>query len=204
MRTRLALTAAVLVMATVACNGPDEPSGAMGATVPTEPPRTTTTDPFAIPATIDAAYVNRVLAGLDAAVGDVVRIVVSTKFIPREAYDRLRALYADDAILQSKIDNYQADIRGGLSGYRSPPGNKRSEVLEMLAASTGCIYARVRRDYSAVSFNPIPDIAVQWVAIRPFDAARDPSRFNTVGWAFTYEGFERGFVAPRVNPCSTG
>jgi len=43
-----------------------------GATVPTAAPTTTTTNPYAVPQVIDAAYFNRVLAGLDAVEGDVV------------------------------------------------------------------------------------------------------------------------------------
>ena len=57
-----------------ACGGGDD--DALGPTA-TLPQATTTTDPYAVPAVIDEAYVNRVLAGLDQAVGEVTRLVVS-------------------------------------------------------------------------------------------------------------------------------
>ncbi|MFN2504089.1 MAG: hypothetical protein ABR540_07650, partial [Acidimicrobiales bacterium] len=65
---------AVAVLSLVACS--DDPTvDPPSATVGTEAPSTTSADPYAVPAVIDEAYVNRVLAGLDAAVGEVVRLV---------------------------------------------------------------------------------------------------------------------------------
>jgi hypothetical protein len=171
------------------------------ATVGTAAPTTTTTDPYAVPAVIDAAYVNRVLAGLDAGVGDVVRMVVATKTIPREAYDRLRALYATDAMLQFKIDSFQSDLADNLPGYRSTPGNKITTVASLLSTSSRCIYAKVSRDYAAVSVAPNPNLATQWVAIQPLDPSRDPNHYNSVRWAYVYDGFERGFLPPSSDPC---
>ncbi|MEA2843187.1 MAG: hypothetical protein QOJ69_858, partial [Actinomycetota bacterium] len=105
---------AVAVAGLVGCGGGGS-SGADGptATVPTVPP-----DPFAVPPVIDEAYVNRVLAALDQAVGDVVRIVVSTKTLTPEAIDRLQALYVGDA-LQLQFQIFQADLFNDLAGYKA-------------------------------------------------------------------------------------
>ncbi len=93
---------AVALLVLAACGGDKEPLGPT-ATVP-QP--TTTTDPYAVPAVIDEAYVNRVLAGLDQAVGDIVRLVVSTRDIPPEVIDRLKAMYVGDALqLKSTISS---------------------------------------------------------------------------------------------------
>src|SRR3954464_237000 len=110
---RTGISAAVVgvaLLASPACSkgAADKGSAGAGGTVATEPDRTTTTNPYAVPAVIDVAYVNRVLAGLDAAVGDAMRLVVSTHTVPREAYDRLRAIYATDGSLQLEIDLLQA------------------------------------------------------------------------------------------------
>ena len=77
-----AVLAALALLASAACSGGGADKGSAGAnpTLATDPPRTnptlatvpaptTTTNPYAVPAVIDAAYVNRVLAGLDAADG---------------------------------------------------------------------------------------------------------------------------------------
>jgi hypothetical protein len=113
--------AAFALFASAACSSSGAEKGSAGAnpTVATDPPRTnttvapptTTTNPYAVPAVIDAAYVNRVLASFDALLGDVLRIVLRTNTIPPEAYDRLKAIYADPVFMQIKIDGYQRDIR---------------------------------------------------------------------------------------------
>lgn len=202
MRDRgLATLCAALIVLAACSGGNDQASPPTGATVGTEPPRTTTTDPYAVPAVIDAAYVNRVLAGLDAAVGDVVRMVVSTKTIPREAYDRLRALYGTDSLLQFKLDSFQSDLREQLPGYRPNPGNKRTSVSELLSVARSCVFVKVIRDYSEVSTNASLTADIQWIAVRPLDNSRDPARYNTVGWTYVYEGFERGGRQP-TDPCA--
>ena len=64
------LAAGVLVGA-CGGGGNDEPLGPTA----TVPQGTTTTNPYAVPPVIDEPYVNRVLAGLDQGVGDIVRLV---------------------------------------------------------------------------------------------------------------------------------
>jgi hypothetical protein len=190
---------AVMIM-TAACRSGADPAPATGNTVRTEPPRTTTTDPYAVPAVIDAAYVNRILAGLDAAMGDVARMVIDTRTIPREALDRMRALYGNDRILQLVIDTFQDDIRRSFSNYKANPGNTTSEVTQLLSATPACIFVRVLRDYSAVASSP-PHTSVQWIALRPVEPSRDPRGFNSTTWAFVYEGYQKDRTAPTVDPC---
>jgi len=117
--------AAAAVALAVGCKGPSEPL------VPTAtvPQATTTTNPYAVPAVIDEAYVNRVLAGLDQALGDLVRLVVSTKSIPPEALDRLRALYVG-VHRQFQLDLLSADLQMGFANY--PISLQQSPCVSLL------------------------------------------------------------------------
>ncbi|MFP5318088.1 MAG: hypothetical protein ACLGI2_07305 [Acidimicrobiia bacterium] len=151
---------------------------------------------------IDEAYVNRVLAGLDAIVGDVVRMVVQTKTIPREAVDRLKAVYATDSLLDRILDSLSRDVAFRLPTYRSEPGNKKSGVVELLSGSASCLFAKVSRDYSEVAANPTPGERTEWVALRPLDPSRDPAAYNTPAWAYIYEGFQEGGHPPVRDPCA--
>jgi hypothetical protein len=189
------------LLALAACSSAEPAAQVPSATVPTAPATTTTTDPYAVPAVIDAAYVNRVLAGLDAVVGDVVRLVVRTKTIPPEGVERLRAIYGTDAMLDLILDSLSRDLAQGLSAYRQDPGDRRSSVSELISGDKSCIFARVARDYSAVSLNPLPQLTTQWVGLVPLDQTRDPRRHNAVGWMLVYDGAERNFGAPPTNPC---
>ena len=192
--------AAGALLVLVACNGTPK-AAPPGATVGTAPAQTTSTDPFAAPDAIDTAYVNRVLAGLDSAVGDVVRMVVAAKIVPREGFDRLKAIYGTDALLNLVLDALSQDAARGFPGVRSPPGNQVTIVTELISASRACIYSKVKRDYSKVSVGTALTEDNQWIAVRPLDKARDPYGYNSVGWSYAYEGFERGNVAPNRNPC---
>jgi hypothetical protein len=195
---RMVGATALLVLAT-ACSGARRADGPT-ATVRTEPETTTTTNPYAVPAVIDAAYVNRVLAGLDQAVGDVVRLVVRSRTLPPEAVDRLRALYTGD-VLQLRIDSFQDELRAGLAAYQPNPGNKRTTASDLITAGATCIFARVARDYSAVTLTRDSTPAVQWVALRPRGADRTPDNFNPTPWMYTYDGSQQG-GGPPTNPCA--
>lgn len=171
-------------------------------TIPTLPAETTTTaaaNPYAIPTVIDAAYVNRVLAGLDQAVGEITRIVVRERSITQEVGDRIRAVFTPQA-RQLALDLYVGDIGRGLAGYRANPGNEQTTVDELLSVNPGCVFARVRRDGSAVAVVTDPRLSTLWVAIVP--SVNGPEAFNPTGWSYLYEGFQRGFVAP-ADPCAS-
>ncbi len=173
-----------------------------GATLGTAAPTTTTTDPYAIPTPIDAAYVNRVLAGLDAVNGDVLRLSLAAKTIPRDAVDRFKAVYATDALLNFRLDSLSRDLAGGFAGIKPQPGNTVTTVSQMLSVKPTCVFVKVTRDYSSVAFTPLAELGTQWMAIAPLEPVRDPAKYNGTRWAFVYEGFERGFVAPSADPCA--
>lgn len=201
-RLTIPTAVAALFLSAAACSSSSADKAGPAATVGTEPVTTTTTSPYAVPAVIDAAYVNRVLAGLDAVVGDAVRIVVAARNLPPEALDRLRAVYAEDELLQLDIDGFQRDLRNGLSDYRPNPGNQVTIVAELINATPACIFSRVRRDYSLVGTNPLPGIGDAWVGLKPIDVSRDPNRYNPTPWAFVYDGFPKDRSRP-PDPCAS-
>ncbi len=173
--------------------------GTVPATVGTAPPQTTTTNPYAVPPVIDAAYINRVLAGLDAALGDILRLVVSTRTIPPVVETQLRSIYATDDWMQLQMDLLQLELMDGFTGLRPVPGNQVTVVEEILSASLTCVFARVKRDNSQISSSQNTP-AMQWAALVPLDPSRDPSRYNVTGWAYRYNGFPPDRAQPS-NPC---
>ncbi len=195
--------AAVLVAATllaVACSGGSD-QAEQRTTVPTAPALTTTTNPYAVPDVIDVTYVNRVLAGLDAAVGDVVRIVVAAGYVTPEALDRLKALYARDAFPQ-RVNSFTADSANGFADYKRNPGNSRTTVNELITARPTCIFTRVFRDFSTVGANPDLQLSDQYVGLEPLDPARDPNDYNPTGWIMMYDGFVKSRSRP-PDPCAS-
>jgi len=202
---RLRRTAAgvslLLLSALVACSSGDEPA-APTATLGTAPPATPPTDPYAIPPVIDEAYVNRVLAGLDAAVGDVVRMVVREDGIPYEAAERLQAIYINNDAWQLTIDLLQRDSFDDFSSYKPNPGNLHTRVTKLIMATKQCVFAEVSRDYSEVGVRPDPPVSREWVALKPVSRERDPKGYNPTRWGFIYDGFSPDGSRPE-DPCAS-
>ena len=197
----LGAVALTILLASSACTRSATDRGTAGGTVATEPLPTTTTNPYAVPAVIDVAYINRVLAGLDAVRGNTLRIVIRTNTIPPEAYDQVKALYTNPAPMQETIDGYQRGIRERFVNYKPDPGNRISTVARIVTTQPTCIFVQVKRDYSAVSLNPTGDFQTQWVGLRPLDQARDPHGYNPTSWAYVYDGFEPDRSQPS-DPCA--
>lgn len=205
---RLAAWRAVAVAATAAafflfaCS--DDGDGALGvppATVATAPAQTTTTNPFAVPPVIDAAYVNRVLAGLDAAFGDIMRELVRTQALPQSTLDRLKGIYGSRDLLNLAYEGLQVYARFNLQQLPQNPGNKVTTVSELISADRSCIYASVLREYTAFSGRAQPP-RNEWVALTPLDSTQDILNVNPTGWTYVYEGADPEGRAPRVSPCS--
>jgi hypothetical protein len=190
--------AVAMVLITAACSG-DDPGAQPRTTVPPAP---TTTDPYAPPPVIDAAYLNRVLAALDQVVGDVVRMMVRDRALTAEAEERLRAVYADgDAAFTLHRDGLRQDAKEGVAGARSQPGNQATTVSKLISVRTDCIFAEVRRDFSAVVDRPDPEQAVLWVGLKPLDPSRDPKGLNPTPWMYVYDGFPADHTQPQ-DPCA--
>jgi len=208
-----AVLAAALLTALVACSPSSADRGNAAAntvrtepsanpTIATAPLATTTTNPYAVPAAIDVAYVNRVLAGLDAANGDTTRLVIRTRTITQEAYDRLKAIYADPTFMQINIDGYERDIRDNFRSYKSSPGDLKSTVSRLISARSDCVFVQVSRDYTSAGINPLAELQTQWVALTLLDRTRDPKGYNPTPWAFKYDGFPPNRNQP-ADPCAS-
>lgn len=194
-----ATTLAIAGLLLASCGGGGDDGDAAPRTVPTAAGPTTTTDPYAIPPVIDEAYVNRVLEALDAAVGDIFRIVVSTRDIPPELIDRLHAVYLDRDDMNLQLMSLQKDLRFGFDGIRPNPGNVRSTVAETIQVSPRCIYVRLNRDYSQISSKSSSEPSVEWIGLKPAEAGRNPN-FNPTPWMVAVEGLRADGTAP-PSPC---
>lgn len=172
------------------------------ATVPTAPATTATTNPYAVPPVIDAAYVNRVLAWFDQVEGDVVRHVIAVRTLTPEDVAVLRSINASDGLFQVALDAYQYTLRTGLGGFLPNPGNMKTVVLEMLSVKSSCVYVKVDRDASAVARNPNPALRTEWVALRRLDSP--PTSSNPTGWGYVLNGGGGGASprAPDRDPCA--
>ena len=153
-----------------------------------------------IPEKIDEAYLNAVLAALDEVDGQATRIIVATKRFPPEAADLLNSIYSDEEF-DRQAELWFASIGHDpqLKGIRPDPDRRKTAVERIIAASPQCIWLAIRRDYSAVNFDPGPG-ETEYLALEPLDRSNDPKQSNKTPWMITYDGKLRDGMQPKT-PC---
>lgn len=197
MRWRTAVAVALLapVLSAGACRSAEK-HAAPGPTVPTELPTTTTTDPYAVPSVIDAAYVNRVLAGLDQVVGDIFRLYLRDRRISQEISERITALYGSGGGYDLKVESLEEQRATTL---RAQPDNRVTVVIRLITATPSCVYAQVMRDYRPVGGSV--GNSVEWVGLKAAAVTKDPASYNPTRWVYVVDGFMPDRSAP-PNPCT--
>ncbi|MGH9152382.1 MAG: hypothetical protein ACRD03_08310 [Acidimicrobiales bacterium] len=200
MRRRSVLVVAWAAALAAGCS-PGDASLPPEPTVPTAPSSTTSTtvvDVSAIPEVIDEAYLNRVLAALDAVEARATELIVANKALVPEAAEILNSVYADDrfsahadAWVEALVDD------PALSSVRA--GSRRTTVERVITAGPTCVWSEVRRDYSETTATPQP-LQTEYVALRPLDPSNDPNQHNSTAWMITVDGFNADGSEP-VDPC---
>ena len=139
---------------------------------------------FAVPATIDEAYVGRVLAALDAVQGDVARRIVEAGALSQADVIPLRAVFLDPE-LRAQTEGFSALVEN-LDRIRKPPGDNRTTVVRLLTARPDCIYAETTVDVSETVLDPPPPFT-SYVALRPGRPGDDPQERNPTPYAIAAE-----------------
>lgn len=210
MRARVAplVVAAVTVLtfAGGACSSDDDDSA--DPTLPTQPAATTTTvtgqpaDPYAVPAVIDEAYVNRVLAALDQINGDVVREVISSRSVSIDSVERIRAVY-NDPEFEVELNGLRRLLKNDLTRFRDPPGNRKTVVRQINVARRDCVALEALVDFSEVVRDPAPAVGGEYEAItlRPTQPGADPQRLNPTGWSVGHDEVVEPGAVPKDPLC---
>jgi hypothetical protein len=138
--------------------------------------------------------------GIDAVVGEVVRIVYRTRDLPPEIFDRLKAIYLERDDINLQLASIQNDLRQHFAGYRENPGNIRSSVDEAVTISPSCVFVRISRDYSGVVTKADQTPSIEWIGLKPRNSAGDPNHYNPTPWMVAVEGLQSDGTPP-PNPC---
>ncbi|MDP9387277.1 MAG: hypothetical protein M3Q48_04960 [Actinomycetota bacterium] len=183
------------------CSGEGE--GNASPTVPSSVSTTSTTaapDVSVIPEVIDEDYVNAVLAALDEVYGKATRIIVATKRFPPEAADLIDSIYANEEFEhEANIWLQSLALDPELRNFRSEPGNRKTTVERIIAASPSCVWIAVRRDRSPANFDPGRH-RTEYLALQPVDHSKDQKGLNPTAWMITTEGLRSDGTEPD-NPC---
>lgn len=193
---RVVLVAVLLVGA---CNGGGGASVDDTLPPPVDTTSTTAVD-YSVPALIDAAYVEKVMAALDRVYGDAIRTLAAERQITEDFLTRLAAIYGD-RFFRLAQDAWVKDVAAGLPDLKPNPGDPVTKVSTVVRAEPTCVVAAVTRDFGATRTAPRPSPNQHYIAFVPKPPGRDPRALNPTPWIMSYDGFTSS-GAPPVEPCS--
>ena len=185
------------------CGGSAHRPGATSATVP--PGLTVTSVDLAhVPATIDIAYVQKVMDALDHVLGDAIRVFVANKGPNQQFIDLLSAVYAGPQY-DHEVANYGRLAAEWQSGSTSPirenPGDPVTRVESLVDSSRTCVVALVDRSFAAVfSSPPTPGTTSAVIQLAPLKHERDRGQHNATAWELTGDGVRSQTSVPD-QPC---
>ena len=167
------------------------------ATVPSAA-TSVSSDPYAVPPKITAAYVQRVLNALDVVDGEATHLIVTNRALVPAAVTRLRAIDSDSWFTEV-TDTWADDIGHGLTSYRPTPGDRKDNVKALLSGQATCVFAQVQSDFSAVASHPVAP-ETNYIQLVPLAAGRDPAGYNPTPWMINVEGSNSQGLTPK-DPC---
>lgn len=180
------LPAVVVLVSLAACsNGKaSEPR----ITVPTAPATTTTTAvSYAVPATIDAPYIEKVMAALDHLDGEAARRAASQRKLDEEFLKYLVAIYNTKAFDLARQGWYE--LAGNDFKTLAPePGDPRTIVERILSAGSDCVLFAADRSFAALFVDPDPPTPQRYIALTRLPADRDPGARNPTPWIMNFDG----------------
>ncbi|HVM07331.1 MAG TPA: hypothetical protein VM345_02620 [Acidimicrobiales bacterium] len=197
MRRGMGIALALTLLLTTACSDRDQ-SAAPRATVP--PATSTTTmaapaDPYAIPETIDIAYVQRVIDKLYEIDGDATRIIAARQELVPEAARILQAIYLPDE-LNRQLKLWGDAVAQGLEPLKDPPGNIAATITQLIVTDKSCISFRAERDFRDVLDAP-PAPRTNTIVLKPKAQQQDPAHINPTPFMID----EQFVNDPTAQPC---
>jgi hypothetical protein len=193
---RSAPTIATDALPTTTVAAPPVTVGSSTTTVPvttttTVPDTTTTTvpDTRVVPSRITPAYVDAVLVKLNHIYGDAVRSVVHARKVTLTTAKYLGEIYSPELANGEGI-TFLESVKMGLSNVRDSPGDPKTKVIRLIAASHSCIFAKVITDINSETVHPVKPPADEFLGLRraPVGSYRGS---NDTPWVIFFDGISK-------------
>ena len=195
---RLGRLLIVVALAFTTCSG--ESRGAHDTLPPPPPSSTTTTITYDVPATIDQAYVEKVMKALDHVYGDAIRELKQTGQADAQFQLKLGSIYADH-YYRLALQGWAKEVTDGLRGIADKPGDPVTTITRLLRSDRECIVAEVKRDLQPLHSRPVIDTPQPYIALVPLPKERGVGSTNPTPWMMSYDGFRSDGSEP-PDPCN--
>ncbi|MGH9128737.1 MAG: hypothetical protein ACRDY2_07170 [Acidimicrobiales bacterium] len=192
-RWSLVLGSALLALGATSCAAGS--AAPPGATVPTAVIGAPPPNPYAVPAVITKAYVQRVLNALEAVNAQATQLIVAHRSLVPAARTDLSAIdTAPEVAIQTKL--WRNDLNAGLPNLLPKPGLIKDTVTGLLAASSSCVFVSATSDTSTVERVPSTQPVYFALVSRP----QGGSGSNPTPWLISFLGGTANGTAP-PNQC---
>lgn len=165
----------------------------------------TTLDPsaYAVPETIDQAYVQKVVSAYDRVLGDAIRVLKRDGRLSDDFLKRLLAIYTQPQFEFQQQVWAEAVRQGDLDKRPEVPGDPRTRVVSVLRADGRCVIAEIDRDFSPTltpGVAPEPSPEADYIVLVAKLGRPDPLEANPTPWVMAFDGYLPGNRAP-LNSC---
>lgn len=173
----------------------------MPTEAPTSSTTTTTAVSYEVPAVIDAAYVEKVMAALDHVLGDAIRLMVRERGLSETFLDHLAAIYTEKE-LEFHQGLWAESFRQTLDERPPVPGDPLTRVQRVLRADRECVVVAVDRSFAATLTVPERKPPQQrYIALVPAVREQDRRGLNPTPWMMSFDGWMQDGGEPDA-PCA--
>lgn len=196
---RLVVVVGLVVAGTAGCKR--DGGATADTTVPTAPSTSASTttavaDISTIPAVIDEAYLNRVLAALDEVETQATRLIAANKRVVPPAAVLLKSIYSSDEFT-ILVDGWNRAMLTDpeTQALKADDPGRQTTVKSIISASRECVYVAVSRLFLRTG-HTLPD----YISLQPLDRTNDPEHHNPTAWMVGSSGVRNDNQQPS-NPC---
>jgi hypothetical protein len=199
MRRRLLALGGAAVLVAAACSSGTHRASPPSTTAPAS--ATAAPNPDVIPPVITVAYVNAVFAVLNHIYGNATRVLRATHAVTPEVKADLRAIF-NDPLYAEQVQAANLSLRQGvINNVRLHPGDLRTVVTRLIRASSSCIFAETKTDFSAAFVHATPQPAAEYFALSAKKSDSQLNNINPTPWAFAAN---EAYLSPTTvaDPCA--
>lgn len=193
---RIVLAAGMVLLA--ACGGKAKSSD---DTLPPEPKTTTTTGvSYDVPATIDQAYVQKVMQALDHVYGDAIRELKQTGQLDAKFQTLMLSIYTQH-FYGLTTQAWAKEAAANLASVAATPGDPVTTVDRVIRADRECVFFAVTRNLQPLHSTPVEKTPPRYIALVPKPAGAAGLTANPTPWAMSFDGFRTDGLEP-TEPCA--
>jgi hypothetical protein len=194
MRRMSVIVACVLSLVAGACGGSGRAHTADPPLKKASTTTTSTTISYAVPATIDVAYVDKVMKALDHVYGDAIRHLAQTKSMDVDFVKTLSAIYTpSESTAQQEGWSIQQQQPEGFDALRADGGDPITTASRLVRADPTCVVVAVDRNFGPAYKDPPQITPNRYVVLTPATGSTPP---NPTPWRMAWDGFVKGGGEP--------